>query len=482
MAMNAAILGRELTGLISGSVEWDADVLDGYSADASLYRIRPTVVVFPRNREDVIRVVRFAAKNGIGVTPRGGGTGLVGSGIGEGIIMSLRDMNEIVLADGHVTVGAGTSKGALDRILDANDKFLSPNPSVGPYCTIGGMIATNASGTLSVKYGSMVDNILEVEFVDGRGHLHKFPDDSPLSSAILDIANGTDRGRFPKVRKNSCGYRLDAVSSAGTAHKILAGSEGTLGIVVSARLRIRNRPPARILFVYGYKSPYDAAEDCKRISQIGLSSIEFVDREMAEMIGEKFPETVRCLLYVEVDEDLEEADELQEKMNGVLIKRTDDDTEMNKWWKYRHSSMLYVLRNISTGPHIFEDAAVPIEDLDRLLRLIEKIEDRFNIRAILYGHMGSGNPHVMLVPIQRDEKVIREIAEMYFTGVIEIGGTLTGEHGDGQVRTEFIRQQYGDEIFFRFQQLKRLLDPDGILNPGKIISEESQIVKNLVLD
>ena len=481
--MNADQLGKKLAELISGSVQWDRDVVNGYSVDSSSYRILPKLVVFPKNIQDIIKTVKFAARNKIGITPRGGGTGLVGGGIGEGIIMNLMGIGGITLGRNHVTVGAGTLKGELDKALTKTRQFLSPNPSVGPYCTLGGMIATNASGTLAIKYGSIVDNILEIEFVDGCGNLQKFPGNSRMSSQILNIVEGIDREKFPKVRKNSCGYRLEKISSVNNVHKVLAGSEGTLGIIVSAKLKIHSLSTTRSLSVYGYRSRYDTVGDCQKFNQINPSSLEFVDGEILRGVMRSVPKWAKCLLMVETDDGQTDVDMPERTLKGRLITSTRDGETIKMWWRYRHSSLPNALRNLpKTGPHIFEDAAVPVGDLGSLMLLIKEMENKFGVRAILYGHIGSGNPHVILIPAIKEKTAIKDIAKWYYAGVIRIGGTITAEHGDGQARTDFIRQQYGDEIFSRFQQLKKLLDPRGILNPGKIISSKSQIVRNIVLD
>ena len=481
--MDVDQLGKKLAELISGSVQWDRDVVNAYSVDSSSYRVLPKLVVFPKNIQDIIKTVKFAARNKIGITPRGGGTGLVGGGIGGGIIMNLMGISGITLGRNHVTVGAGTLKGELDRALTKTRQFFSPNPSVGPYCTLGGMIATNASGTLAIKYGSIVDNILEIEFVDGCGNLQKFPGSSRMSSQILNIVEGIDREKFPKVRKNSCGYRLEKVSSVNNVHKVLAGSEGTLGIIVSAKLKIYSLSTTHCLSVYGYRLRHDTVGDCQKINQINPSSLEFVDGEILRGVTHSVPKWAKYLLMVETDDDQTDVDMLKGTLKGRLITSTCDDETIKRWWGYRHSSLLNTLRNLpKTGPHIFEDAAVPVEDLGSLMLLIKEMEDKFGVRAILYGHIGSGNPHVILVPAIKGKTAIKNIAKWYYASVIRIGGTITAEHGDGQARTDFIRQQYGDEIFSRFQQLKKLLDPRGILNPDKIISSKSQIVRNIVLD
>ena len=187
-----------------------------------------------------------------------------------------------------------------------------------------------------------------------------------MSSKILDIVEGINRERFPKVTKNSCGYRMDAVSSVSSVHKILAGSEGTLGIIVSARLKVHAIPAGRSLSVYGYGSPYDAADDCKKINRINPAALELVDGAMMRNAMSSIPEWVKCLLLVEADNGLEGAETLEGILKGRLIKNTRDAEEIKKWWRYRHTSLLLTLRNMSkvqSGPHIFEDAAVPVENL-----------------------------------------------------------------------------------------------------------------------
>lgn len=478
MASGSSRLGEELSKAISGSVEWDDDVLDGYSADASPYRIRPRMVAFPRDAKDVSELVRFAAKNKMGITPRGGGTGLVGGGIGGGIVVSLREIGGVSLQDCCVTAGAGAPKGLLDRVLGRNGKFLSPDPSVGPYCTVGGMIATNASGPLALKYGSVIDNILEVEFVDGCGRLRRFPGSSDLSRATAAIAGDTGAGGYPRVSKNSCGYRLDAVASAGDAHKILAGSEGTLGIITSAKLRVYDIPARRTLFVCGYGSACDAARDCIRIAGLRPAAAELVDRRLAGT-HEAIPEQVRFLLYVCMDGSQEESSRIQGILRGRLIQRADGREEADRWWRYRHRSMQQAVKGMPAGLNIFEDAAVPAEHTCMLMRLIEKMGERFGVDAILYGHVGNGNPHVLVSLAGRGEGAVREFAEAYFAAVIGMGGTITGEHGDGQARADFVRMQYGNHTFSKFRELKRLFDPKGVLNPDKIISDRRLLTRNL---
>lgn len=482
--MKITELRKKLRSLISGDVLWDEEIINCYSVDSSSYLIKPKVVVFPKNKEDVIKIVKFATKNKISITSRGGATGLVGSAIGNGIIIDFRNLKKISLEEDYVIVESGVSKGKLDVELQKKKKFLGPNPSVGPYCTVGGMIATNASGSRSLKYGAMIDNILEIEFIDGSGNLVTFPSKSVLAGKILKIALNTNKEKFPNVSKNSCGYRLDSVSSITDVQKILAGSEGTLGIIISAKLRIYNQPKSRNLMVFGYELIKDAMRDCKKIIRIKPSALEFVDDKTLKNIDYHIPKTIKCLLFIEIDEKIQRGKYLKNNLNGKLLKSTFEEKEIKKWWKYRDSSLSYSLKNIlkaEKAPHIIEDAAVPIKNLNKLISLISNINKKFNSRSIIYGHAGNGNLHVRLITKEKNKKIIKEIAEKYFHYVNRLGGTITAEHGDGLARTEFIKQQYGNQTYLEFKRLKKLLDPHGILNPDKIISEKSQIVENLIL-
>ena len=477
-------LRKKLSSLISGDVLWDKEIINCYSVDSGSYMIKPKVVVFPKNKEEVVKIVKFAFKNKISITPRGGGTGLVGSAVGDEIIMDLKNLNKIKFEDNSVIVESGTPKGKLDLELERRKKFLGPNPSVGPYCTLGGMIATNASGSRSLKYGATIDNILEIEFVDGHGDLLRFPNNSEMSDKILKIADKINQETFPKVSKNSCGYRLDKISKINDVQKILAGSEGTLGIIISAKLKIYNNPDNRKLLVFGYSQVKDAMKDCKKIIRIKPAALEFIDDKTLKNIDYRFPKKTKCLLFIELDENLEKDKLLKKILKGILIKNIQNESEIKKWWKFRDSSLSYSLRNIlkaEKAPHIIEDATVPIEKLNKLMRLIEKINQNFDSRSIIYGHAGNGNLHVRLITKEKNKKIIKKIAEVYFSNVIKFGGTITGEHGDGLARTEFVKQQYGNDTFLEFKRLKKILDSHAILNPGKIISDKSQIIEKLQL-
>jgi FAD/FMN-containing dehydrogenase len=263
--MKISEIRNSLQNLILGEVLWDEEILKFYSVDASLYQIIPKVVVIPKTEKDVISVVKFANKNKISVTVRGSGTGLVGSALNEGIIIDLKKFDAISIQKDCVKIGMGVTKGSLDKALKTKRKFFPPNPSIGPYCSLGGIIGNNASGSRTLKYGSAIDNVKQITFVDGKGRKITLPNDQKIGKKIIKCAKQINIDQFPKVSKNSCGYRLDCINSIRDTHKILVGSEGTLGIILSAKLSLKNIPANKILFVVEYPSLSQAAENCIKI-------------------------------------------------------------------------------------------------------------------------------------------------------------------------------------------------------------------------
>ena len=510
MSCGPVDLGDALAGAIAGDViRGDDEAAAFYAADAGPFEARPAAAAVPRDEEDVAAAVRLAAERGVPVTARGGGTGLAGGAVGRGIVLDMRMLDGVEI-DGpsSFAAGAGAPKGAIDALLGRRGLFLGPNPSVGPYCTAGGMVATNAAGSRSLKYGSIIDNLLGVRIVDGRGRVYDLPADAGLAARIAAAARGGEGeggggGGFPAVAKNSCGYRIDAVGSAADSHRVLAGSEGTLGIVLSARLRALEEPESRRLHVVACRSPADAAADCLALRAASPSAIEYVDGRTLSAMEEGgrggamagMPDGTACALLAEFDGPAEGGagpppeDGLLRSLRGTAVDSTGDAAEAGRWWRLRDAALSGTLRGRGRGrgdaspppAYVVEDAAVPPRMVGALLALIAELEGRFGLRATVYGHIGSGNLHVRLSGGDGDDyggvgdrwpegrPRMRRIAEWYFERVVAMGGTITGEHGDGLARTWFVARQYGAWARGRFAALKALLDPHYILNPGKIV-------------
>ena len=471
-----------LESKIKGEVHNEKHFKKFYSVDSSSYQIIPQIIVIPINEEDVIKTIKIAKKYGTSVTVRGAGTGLVGSALNYGIIIDMKKINSIRINKKSAIVGSGVLKGKLDIELQKKGKFFPPNPSIGNFCSLGGMLGNNSSGSRSIKYGSTIDNVKEITFIDGNGKKITLPKNKQVSKKIFQNIK-IDNDNIPKTSKNSSGYQIKKITSEKNTHKIIIGSEGTLGIIISAKLNILDIPKKRILYIIEYKSIFEAAKNSQLIAKTAPSTLEFVDKNTLKYIKFNFDKSAQCLLFVEYDENIKNTqNELKSIISGKIIQKLDTNSDMKTWWRHRDSSLHYSLKSIKTElriPHIIEDAAVPLEKMHKVFLLLKNIEKKYKVKTIIYGHIGNGNIHVRLISKRTNAKLIKNIAIEYFNEVIKNKGTISAEHGDGLARSEFIKKQYGMTNYQTFKKIKQVLDPDFILNPGKIITKKSTVVKNL---
>jgi len=480
--MNESI-HRKLQKVIQGDVFSSREFREFYSVDASSYKIIPKAIVIPKNEDDIIKAIKIAKRMKISVTVRGAGTGLVGSALNNGIILDMKNFDSMKIEKNCIIVGPGTIKGNLDRKLEEQKKFFPPNPSIGSFCSVGGMLGNNSSGSRSLKYGSVIDNIAEVTFIDGNGKKITLPKNEKIAKKIIKIAKRVDVKKIPNVSKNSSGYRIDKIKTKEDVHKVIIGSEGTLGIIIAAKLKVRRKPKKRILFVIEYKSMKDAAKNCIEINNSNPSAIEFVDETTLNEIKFKFDKKSKCLLFVEYDERIISSEkELKFAVTGKIAKKIETEKGIIKWWRYRDLSLHYSLKSIGKEriiPHVIEDAAVPLNQLPKVFSKLDEISKKYDIRSVIYGHAGNGNVHVRIISNGQKITIVKKIATEYFHEIIRLGGTITAEHGDGLARSEFVRKQYGIKNYQTFKDIKKLFDPENILNPGKIITNKSTVIKNI---
>jgi len=478
-------IAMRLGKIVNCKISWDDQTRDFYSVDASSYILKPAVVAFPRNEKDVIMILRYASKNKISITARGAGTGLVGSALGKGIILDMNQLNKIKIGPGYVEAGSGVLKGQLDKALEKRGRFLGPDPSVGPFCTIGGMVATNASGSHSLKYGSIIDNLIQVKIARSSGSLVTLPNESLLSRKMLKLLKPEIQLRFPQVSKNSCGYRIDKIKSESDLHKIIAGSEGTLGIIISAKLRTFCIPKEKFLTILAYKSVKHAVIEVPEILKLGPSAVEIIDHNIAKHVKDKIAQKTNCLLFIEFDENLAQSKrKLQKLASGKIIETTTEKDKIKQWWDFRNLALSYSLRSISkkeTMPSVIEDATVSVDKLPVLLDVISKLSSKYKMKTVIYGHAGNGNLHTRPILKRGNKHIIKKIAAEFFSKIVIVGGSITGEHGDGLARSEFVKFQYGDEVYSIFKKIKKEFDPKNILNQDRIITRKTMIIKNLSL-
>ncbi len=453
--------------------DWSRQV---YSVDASHYEIPPAAVVCPRDAGDVQAVCQYASSNNVSITGRGAGTGLLGQSLSEGIILDFAKHMDRVLevGDDYVVVEPGIVKGVLDKELKKKGKFLPPDPASSNYCTVGGMVADNSSGVHCLGYGNTIDFIeaLDLVYADGtQGHASKEKFDARMGRLknLLGPHTGLISASYPKVSKNSCGYRLDAVLDGFQPQKVIAASEGTLALVTSARLRIVDLPLHRFLLVLGFEDLLAAVRAVPAILESSPVALEMLD---STVLGRN---EKGCLLYVEYAGDdyaqiERRVSQCRDRMAGRanVLEYATDEQGLAKIWAARKGALGSIMK-MTVGSRrpigLIEDTVVPPAMLAaHTENLLAAYRDN-KLDYVMYGHMHT-RPLVDTTS-KAESEMISALAARVFSQVIESGGSITGEHGDGLARVGYIEQMYGRKITALFSDVKRLFDPGYLLNPGK---------------
>jgi len=506
---------------LPGDVRTDTLTRALYSTAACMYQITPQAVVMPRTEDEVRAVVGYAAAHGVPITPRGGGSSLVGQAVGRGIILDFsRYANKVLWVDeeqGLVRTQPGITLTVLNEHLAQRGLFFPPDPSSGDYATIGGMVACNSSGAHSVKYGSTVDHVValrcvlsdgalvelrgsEIEHLDGPTVLaDRLRRELP---ALLEASRGVVERTFPKVSKNSSGYRLDKVleGTQPDLAKLIAASEGTLAIVTEAELKVLPNPKATSMVLLNFDRIERAGEAVGHLLPLGPSAVEIIGRTALDLIRANRPDLAAYLLpglaaqlFVEFDGDSAGETEAScrqavQAVSSIAVGHT------FAFDKATHAALMGVRK--ATLPILYtkpgpkrvvafvEDVTVPPERLGEYIPELGGIFARNRVEFVVYGHAGQGNLHVrpILDLTRRDDiETMKRLADEVFRLTISYGGSMSGEHGDGRVRTPYLRMQYGEAVDV-FARIKDFFDPLGILNPGVKVPERAQrIEENLRL-
>src|SRR5881296_1589780 len=467
MATTAPTLADRLREIIPADrVIDDPATLLPYAYDASFWSLRqqrlPDVVVVPRTTTEVAGVVRFADASGTPVVPRGAGTGQTGGAIAArgGIVISFARMREILEIDRpnlQVVVEPGLVFADLQDALRPHGLFFPPDPGSGRACTLGGMAANNASGPHAVRWGTTSAYVLGCEVVLANGSV---------------IWTG---GARSKALKSSSGIDLA---------KLFVGSEGTLGIITTLRLRVQPRPPARAVLLAGYERLEDTVRSLDDLFAAGMlpSTAELLDTSAVTAIQKWQPSLDlpdgEAVLFIEVEgtpdhvlSEVRYVDEIVRKRASVT-RFAEDEASVARLWAAR-SGLAAASALAHPGKHrIFagEDMAVPLSEIPRTVRRARELGAELRIAVIFYGHFGDGNVHsaILIDPSDGDEvRRADELADRLHRLAIEVGGTVTGEHGTGAVRAPYMRAEHGDALDV-MKRIKGLLDPRGILNPGSL--------------
>ena len=457
-----------------------------YSVDASHYQITPEAVVCPVDASDVQELCRYSSSRQVPLTARGAGTGLLGQSLSDGIILDFtKHMNKIIEVDkDHVIAQPGVVKAVLDNELRNHGKFLPPDPASSNYCTLGGMIANNSSGIHCLGYGNTIDFVDGVSLVyadgtegyaDSNGHDERL---EKLKGVLLPNVNIVQNG-FPKVNKNSCGYRLDSLfhHDSYLPHKLFAASEGTLGMVVSAKLRIMDLPEHRCMLVLGFDDLIEAVSAVPKILRFFPVALEMMDHTVVSDARET--RDAGCLLFVEfagsralAEQRCVECEDMMKKTCSVL-EYASDETSLSRIWGARKGALNNIMK-LTMGSRkpvgLVEDTVVPPRFLEEHVAALLQEYRQNKMEYVMYGHVGDGNVHTRpLIDLESPAQMMlmNSVADNVFRRVAKRGGSITGEHGDGIARSPYIALLYGQAIMNLFQRVKELFDPQYLLNPGK---------------
>lgn len=516
-----------------GEVITSTDARRYFATDASIFTLAPALVVYPRNENDVRKTARFTwqlAERGrvIPITARGAGSDQTGAALGSGIMMVFpAHMNKILELDpksGSVAVQPGLNYGKLQQTLHTHGRFLPPFPASLEFSTIGGAIANNAGGEKSVKYGTTRDFVRSLRAVLANGEvietrrlskreLGKKMGLSTLEGEIyraLDalIEENKELIAVTKrdVTKNTAGYALSEVKRKDGSFDLtplLVGSQGTLAIVTEAIVETEAHVPGATLLVGQFQSVDDAAKAAAELRELPSmpSAIEMVDHNLLEfidkispnhlkgVINKPFPKVVLLVGFDDANQRVQKRLARKAKKvledNGAEVQMESDAEQQERLWKVRHGASVvssYGEGNARALP-IIEDGIVPVDKLSDFVHGIYALFEKVGLKAAVWGHAGDGNLHVQpLLDLGQlgDRQKIFKLMDEYYALVISLGGSTTGEHGDGRLRGPVLRQLYGDEAYAMFTHVKKIFDPHGTLNPGVKVGVTADSIKPLL--
>src|SRR5437667_1338011 len=480
-----------------------------YATDASIYQIEPLGVAFPKNAEQASAVIRAAPDAGLPVTPRGAGTSLVGNAIGEGLIVEFsrynRQITGLDLEKRSVRVGAGVVLDQLNDFLTPHGFCFGPDVATSSRATLGGMIANNSSGARCPIYGTTADHVLSLDIVmaDGRieeigsSHESLMPERVKIEN-LIRAASAEMADRWPPgLIKRWPGYGIEKFLSAPTdLTNILAGSEGTLAAIFSAELKISPLPREKALGLIFFASVGDAMQATVELLDLKPAAIEHIDRPLLDQTkGQLHFQAARdlleldtkpcaAILIVEFYDDVAQRLSILKSRNiGLRKKILTDAAQMNLVWSVRKSGLSLLTGCIGAAKPVafIEDAAVRPSQLPEYVRGLQSIMKPLGLEASYYGHAASGLLHVRPVldlHSAADLKKFREVADQTSALVQEFKGSLSAEHGVGIARTEYMRDQLGDELLGVMREIKRMFDPKNVFNRGKIFADGRHRIDN----
>lgn len=511
---------EELRDQIAGDVYYDKLRRYMHSTDGSIFRVEPSCTVYPRSLEDVQAVCSFAARNKLAVHPRGAGSGLCGACIGQGIVIDFtKYMNQLLDlklnpgVDGEFTCEPGYKYGQLEELITGSGLFFPPSPSSGEYATFGGMYGTNAGGAYSVKYGNVADYIVDAEFVLTDGTVttlsaientppEKLGDQFKNLFGLLKNNKESILAAYPNIACNVSGYELReaAESERLRLHKILGGSEGTLAIVTKLTFKLVRKLPYESLLVAYFDDKISSAKAAQIALRYNPAGIEIMDKSLLELassykkeLADRIPQGVDNVLLIEFDGETAEevkksAEESMRRIQGDFLSKNIaiavNEEEKEQFTAVRKAAVpiLYLLKGKKKILALVEDAAVPTDTLIDYFDGLYDIFGRHGVSFVTYGHIAKGLLHnrpMLDMKDPQDIELLKVLADEVYELVSRLGGTISGEHGDGRLRSCYIPRQY-KSIYDIFLRVKSIFDPNDMFNPDiKTVNDPYQMTKHL---
>ncbi len=513
---NSSLFLADLKKNLNCTVLDDYVSLGLYATDASLYQITPVAVVLPFSEEDVIKAVSIARDHQVAIIPRGGGTGLAGQTIGKGLIIDFsKHMNNILevnVEERWARVQPGVVRDNLNKALLRDGLHFAPDPATSSRANIGGMTANNSSGTKSILYGKTIDHILELKVLLSDGTLLYLQEEDEESyrkksnsgdrqgeifkrvKLLIEEHESEIAARFPKVMRRVGGYNLDEFihTEKWNLSRLIVGSEGTLGLILEIKINLEPLPAHKCVCLVHFDELQESIVAVKHIVEHGPAAVEILDRTVIELSRKNLTTRRSChvieghpaaVLIVEFYGDTQEGvmaktrpmiDDLRKRKLGYTFPVFPEGASYDDVWTIRKKGLGLMLgMKGKRKPLAFiEDAGIPLEVLPQYIAEVKEVCDQHQTQAAMYAHASVGVIHVRPILDLRDAEDIERfkgIAEATFHLVKKYKGSWSGEHGDGLVRSPFNEEFFGKTLYQVFEQIKQLFDPEGLMNPGKII-------------
>lgn len=513
-------LAEELKKSIQGEILTDEYSLGMYSTDASFYQIKPLAVVLPKDESDVRKTMAIAAAHKIKILPRGGGTSLAGQTVGDAVVIDFsKYMNRILefnKEERWVRVQPGLVRDELNEEMAKYNLHFAPDPATSSRANVGGMVGNNSSGAKSILYGKTVDHVLEAKVLLADGTDMQLKELSPeeferktlqpdregkIYQHVRDTIHHNReeiKQRFPKVMRRVGGYNLDefVYTDRWNLAKLITGSEGTLAVTLELKLNLEPLPQFKSVVVVHFAELLEAIRAVQPMLPFRPSAIEIIDRTVLHLSAANLTTKQLChfiegdpaaILIVEfygdsyesiIDRPQQMIKILKEQQLGYTYPIFPSGKEYDDVWNLRKKGLglMMGIKGEKKALSFIEDAAIPTEVLPEYIREVIAICEKHNTEVTFYAHASVGVIHVQpLLDLRQAEDIqnLKNITDDTFDLVVKYGGSWSGEHGDGLVRSAYNERFFGSQLYQAFRDLKKVFDPENIMNPGKIVDSQT---------